>query len=144
MAAWISAKHRDRLLVNDGFSEYSFARRDVRAITFYGNMGNDRIIALAPAEPLNIPVYMNGGDGEDSLVGGAGDDFFNGGKGNDSMRGGDGVDTVDYSYVTKPSIPPDDTISFGVVARLTRFRDSFEAGGYSDALSIDLENVLGT
>ena len=38
---------------------------------------------------------MNGGDGDDVLIGGAGNDALNGGAGDDVLIGGPGDDTID-------------------------------------------------
>ena len=39
---------------------------------------------------------MNGGNGNDSLLGGSGDDFLEGDTGNDRLNGGDGSDSFEF------------------------------------------------
>src|SRR5262249_30561455 len=70
-----------------------------------GGAGNDTIDA--PKLPAGqVKLMLNGGDGDDRIIGSAGDDVVNGGKGNDvALLGagndvfvwnpGDGSDTVD-------------------------------------------------
>jgi Ca2+-binding RTX toxin-like protein len=62
----------------------------VRRIVVNGNDGDDRIDASA----LNVPVTLNGGNGNDTMIGGKGDDVLNGGNGNDVLDGGDGDDSL--------------------------------------------------
>lgn len=58
--------------------------------TLYGTSEDDR---LTPLFNDNYGTVMNGGDGNDNLIGSAGDDFVDGGKGDDSLFGGMGNDT---------------------------------------------------
>jgi hypothetical protein len=67
---------------------------------FSGGDGNDNL----DASKVNFAVTMDGGQGNDSLVGGGGNDLFFGGAGNDnakgfggndSLEGGDGNDNLD-------------------------------------------------
>jgi Ca2+-binding RTX toxin-like protein len=62
----------------------------VSRIVVNGNDGSDRIDATG----LSIPLTMNGGNGDDTLIGGSGNDVLNGGAGNDNLDGGDGDDTL--------------------------------------------------
>jgi Ca2+-binding RTX toxin-like protein len=62
----------------------------VSRIVVNGNDGSDRIDATG----LSIPLTMNGGNGDDTLIGGRGNDVLNGGAGNDNLDGGDGDDTL--------------------------------------------------
>jgi hypothetical protein len=56
-------------------------------IAVYGGPGNDRIV-LAPN--LRTPAWLNGGPGNDTLVGGRGPDVLLGGPGRDILIGGPG------------------------------------------------------
>jgi Ca2+-binding RTX toxin-like protein len=60
-------------------------------ITIQGGLGDDRLVGGSSAEVLI------GGPGNDVLVGGAGDDQLVGNAGNDQFDGGRGSDTVDFS-----------------------------------------------
>src|SRR3954470_12631279 len=98
---------------------------DVARVTVVGAGGNDRLSALF----LEVPVLLDGGDGNDLLTGGGRDDVLDGGDGTDTLSrrggsdelrgdddadrldggpgpdildGGRGVDTVDYSDATGP------------------------------------------
>ncbi|HVQ58932.1 MAG TPA: hypothetical protein VMS60_08510 [Solirubrobacterales bacterium] len=53
--------------------------------------GND-IVELK--EPLTVPATIDGGDGDDLLVGGGGSDWVMGGNGDDSLFGGLGNDRI--------------------------------------------------
>lgn len=59
-------------------------------LTILGNGGNDTLNASAVA----FAVSLDGGDGNDVLIGGAGVDSLNGGNGNDLLTGGDGNDLL--------------------------------------------------
>ncbi len=58
----------------------------VIAITLNGNAGDDF---------LSADAILNGGDGDDFLLGGVGDDQLNGNAGDDTLVGGLGNDTLD-------------------------------------------------
>jgi Ca2+-binding RTX toxin-like protein len=67
------------------------ARRDALAI--FGQGGNDRVDASAVhADAAKLAV--DGGTGDDTLLGGAGADALRGGDGNDTVDGKPGADTV--------------------------------------------------
>jgi RTX calcium-binding nonapeptide repeat (4 copies) len=73
-------------------------------ITLQGGDGNDSIDASLPgseSDPLEIPIHIDGGPGDDVLTGGLvadqihggdGDDVLDGGKGTDYLNGDDGTD----------------------------------------------------
>ena len=69
------------LTVADGFSS-SFR------VTVTANGGPDSI----DASDYDVPVSINGGSGDDTLIGGSGDDDLDGGSGNDNLSGGAGDD----------------------------------------------------
>ncbi len=61
-------------------------------LTVNGLGGDDTIIAQngLPA----VPLVLDGGDGNDTIIGGDGDDTIIGGPGNDTINGGRGADTA--------------------------------------------------
>jgi Ca2+-binding RTX toxin-like protein len=65
---------------------------DVEIVTLTGGVGNNLIDASAVA---TIATVLDGGDGNDTLMGGALGDRISGGVGNDVVNAGDGDDTVD-------------------------------------------------
>ncbi len=78
----------------------TFNSEEARRLVIEGGAGDDTIIA---SENVDVPMYILGGRGSDTIVGGFGDDYIRGGKGNDviSARGGrnelfgdDGHDTI--------------------------------------------------
>ncbi len=64
---------------------------NISRINVFGGDGNDTISA---DKALTIPVYFNGGNGNDNLTGGAAADMLLGGEGNDAIDGGDGADVI--------------------------------------------------
>lgn len=59
-------------------------------VTLTGNGGDDYI----DASQTDLRVSLNGGSGNDTLIGGSFDDWFDGGSGNDILWGGSGDDTM--------------------------------------------------
>jgi len=66
---------------------------EAEKLTVNGNGGNDKITGNTGVAGL-IKVTMNGGDGNDVLVGTDGDDVLKGGAGNDSVAGARGNDDM--------------------------------------------------
>jgi Ca2+-binding RTX toxin-like protein len=95
--------------------------------TLLGNGGNDSLYAGSAA----LPVYMDGGEGNDSMTGGDANDTLVGGAGSDRLEGRGGNDTVDYSARTANL-----TIGIGTLA------DDGEAGE-KDNVYLDIETILG-
>ncbi|HEY7120635.1 MAG TPA: choice-of-anchor D domain-containing protein [Tepidisphaeraceae bacterium] len=62
----------------------------VSRIVVNGNDGADRIDGSA----VSVPLVLNGGNGNDTLIGGGGNDALNGNAGDDNLDGGDGNDTL--------------------------------------------------
>ncbi len=71
------------------------------SVTLVGGTGADRLDASAVS--VNTPFVLNGGTGNDTLIGGAGDDNYNGGDGDDTLvespgddhfSGDAGIDTI--------------------------------------------------
>jgi Ca2+-binding RTX toxin-like protein len=59
------------------------------------SLGGDDVIDASGVAAGSIPLTLNGGDGDDVLLGGAGDDVLLGGVGDDVLIGGAGTDTLD-------------------------------------------------
>jgi len=91
-----------------------------------GGPGDDAIVGTPGADQID------GGNGNDTLLGFYGDDVLIGGAGSDILRGEDGMDTVDYRARTAPVTV---TIGNGVA-------DDGEAGEQDDVRP-DVERVLG-
>jgi Ca2+-binding RTX toxin-like protein len=73
-----------------------FADNAVGSILINGNAGNDTLQMLTSvAFPLTEPGTINGGTGNDNMLGAEGNDILNGGDGNDNMTGGKGNDSMD-------------------------------------------------
>jgi Ca2+-binding RTX toxin-like protein len=62
-------------------------------VTVFGLDGDDAIQGTAVDASINL--VLNGGNGDDVLIGGAGNDTLNGGDGDDVLIGGDGLDVLD-------------------------------------------------
>lgn len=81
-----------------------FSAVTLTAITrIEGGAGNDVIIGNAAANVIwggTQNDTIDGGAGNDTLLGDDGDDVIKGGAGTDIINGGTGVDTVDYSAYT--------------------------------------------
>ena len=58
-------------------------------------LAGDDVVAASGLSTGAIPLTVNGGDGDDVLIGGAGNDTLNGGAGDDVLIGGPGVDALD-------------------------------------------------
>jgi Ca2+-binding RTX toxin-like protein len=68
----------------------SFIADDVKRVSIQVLNGNDRVSIGAGV----TRVFINGGEGNDSLFGNIGDDRIDGGPGNDSIKGNDGNDVL--------------------------------------------------
>src|SRR5207248_7439429 len=62
----------------------------VDRVLVLGMGGNDLISAAA----VSVPVILDGGDGDDTLIGGSGGDLLFAGPGNNSLVAGLGDDTL--------------------------------------------------
>jgi Ca2+-binding RTX toxin-like protein len=58
-------------------------------------LAGDDVVDASGLSADAIPLTVNGGDGNDVLIGGAGNDTLNGGAGDDVLIGGPGVDALD-------------------------------------------------
>ena len=89
-----------------------------------GGSGNDTIDASAlnsAATPQTLAVTLDGGDGNDTIIGSTGNDTIIGGTGNDIITGGKGDDTVNAGDDT-------DTINYTVGDG----RDTVDGGAGTD------------
>jgi Ca2+-binding RTX toxin-like protein len=91
---------------DDGSAEFSFERGQIAEIVVDAGNGGDavRIDEVNGVFSDTIPTTIEGGNGNDRLVGGAGavtidggngDDTLFGGNGNETLLGGNGNDTID-------------------------------------------------
>ena len=81
---------------DDNVAEERFEIAQFDTIVISGNGGAD-VIRIDDANgpvTLNKPTTINGGAGNDTLIGGSGAETISGGDGDDSVIGGIGVDTV--------------------------------------------------
>jgi uncharacterized secreted protein with C-terminal beta-propeller domain len=67
----------------------------VRSIRIAGGGGDDALTVNLGVNYEGIPVFIDGGRGNDSLTGGAGNDMLLGGPGDDEIHGGLGNDSLD-------------------------------------------------
>jgi Ca2+-binding RTX toxin-like protein len=77
-------------LGDNGSADFSFARADIARIVINAGNGGDavRIDEINGVFSDSIPTTIDGGNGNDRLVGGAGAGAVLGGNGNDSLIGG--------------------------------------------------------
>src|SRR6476659_878182 len=91
---------------DDGSAEFSFERKEIAQIAVEAGNGGDavRIDESNGVFADTIPTTIDGGNGNDRLVGGSGagtliggngDDALFGGNGNETLLGGNGNDSID-------------------------------------------------
>ena len=97
-----------------------------------GGDGNDRLIG-SPLSDL-----LNGGGGNDQLSGNNGEDMLDGGPGADLISGGGGIDTVNYSMRNTPV-----WVSLDGVANDGTPAISSAATSEGDNVKPDVENIIG-
>jgi hypothetical protein len=76
----------------------TFAASSVSRIVVEGRGGNDQILLNSEArkgQPILIPTLLDGGAGDDKIIGAAAVDRIFGGLGNDTLEGGKGNDLLD-------------------------------------------------
>lgn len=83
---------------------HSFSEEEAKNLEVRGGKGDDTIICTGEADKrtfFGIPIGNNnpnltidGGKGNDFILGSSGNDVIKGGKGNDFIMGGDGNDTI--------------------------------------------------
>src|SRR5688572_23693329 len=72
-----------------------FAAADVKSIIVNAGDGNDGVsLAGKRRNPFTLAAKIDGGNGNDRLLGAAGDDQINGGAGNDRIEGEGGDDVL--------------------------------------------------
>jgi len=83
-------------LGDDGSAEFSIPRAEVERLSVDGGNGDDsvRIDESNGVFTDAIPTTIDGGNGNDRLVGGAGAVTLRGGNGDDALFGGAGVETL--------------------------------------------------
>ncbi len=67
----------------------TFEKSSVQMIQFYGQQGNDHF-----TNQTSVRTFVDGGAGDDTLIGGSASDIFYGGEGNDRLEGGGGDDSL--------------------------------------------------
>ncbi len=72
----------------------SFAASSVKSVTVNAGSGNDDVEVLELNGPINVPMTLLGGSGNDTLVGGSGNDYIDGGAGNDTIAGEAGTNIL--------------------------------------------------
>ena len=79
----------------DGTADFSFDRSTFTAIAVDAGRGDDEIRIDQSGGPFtDEAITLNGGDGDDTLIGGSGAETFFGGKGDDFVDGNIGADTA--------------------------------------------------
>jgi hypothetical protein len=110
--------------------------------TPFGLCGGALGLCPLAAFPVTVPIIVDAGQGNDTLVGGSGPDALSGGAGrdllvgdagNDDMHGGDGVDEVSYAGAAQAV-----TVTLDDVAN-----DGRPAISEADNVHQDIENVRG-
>lgn len=72
----------------------SFTASSVNSITVNAGSGNDDVEVLELNGPINVPMTLLGGSGNDTLVGGSGNDYIDGSAGNDTIAGEAGTNIL--------------------------------------------------
>ena len=99
IALRLQAREPDILQVDvgdDGTADFSFNRADVVEIVVPAGNGDD-IVRIDESNGVftdSIPTTLDGGNGNDTLIGGSGAETLIGGNGNDTLIGGPGADTL--------------------------------------------------
>lgn len=84
---------------------HSFSAEEAKNLEIRGGKGNDTIVCTGEAFNFEFggekygfdapKLTLDGGKGNDQIMGSKGDDVIRGGKGNDTIIGGDGNDNID-------------------------------------------------
>jgi len=75
-------------------STQNFTASSVNSVTVNAGSGNDDVEVLELNGPINVPMTLLGGSGNDTLVGGSGNDYIDGGAGNDTIAGEAGTNIL--------------------------------------------------
>jgi RTX calcium-binding nonapeptide repeat (4 copies) len=81
---------------DDASADFDFERADVATIAVNAGNGDD-FVRIDESNGLftDIPATIDGGNGDDDLVGGSGAGTLSGNNGDDTLLGGSGVETLD-------------------------------------------------
>jgi Ca2+-binding RTX toxin-like protein len=81
---------------DDGTADFSFPRAAIAQIDVFARAGNDlvRVDESNGAFTTTIPTTLDGGAGDDELLGGAGAVTLQGGPGRDKLLGGNGAELL--------------------------------------------------
>jgi Ca2+-binding RTX toxin-like protein len=89
------------VVVDVNGQKYHLSAEEARNLEIRGGKGNDMIIVDPDVKVgnwfdrlTNRGITLDGGDGDDILVGGSGNDTIRGGRGQDLILGGDGNDRI--------------------------------------------------
>lgn len=89
------------VIVDVNGQQYHLSAEEARNLEIRGGKGNDTIIVDPDVKVgnwfdrlTNRGITLDGGDGDDILIGGSGNDTIRGGRGNDIILGGDGNDRI--------------------------------------------------
>jgi hypothetical protein len=89
---WIEIdEDRGMLLIDDNGHQTEYELATISHIRVFGYAGNDYLYA---DQSVPVPLYIDGGDGDDQIYGGAANDHLIGGAGNDTLVGADGGDRL--------------------------------------------------
>jgi len=113
---------------DNGSADFSFPRASINRISVAARGGDDhvRIDDTNGTFTDTIPTSLEGGRGNDTIVGGAGSEKLNGGPGNDSIDGRGGTDVSDLG-------PGDDSFVWDPGDG----SDTIEGGGGTDTMVFD-------
>lgn len=84
----------ERIVVHADGATFEHSATDIDAIHVYAGGGDDLVIV---GRRIGAPVFINGGEGNDTIGGGGGDDTLVGGSGDDVIDGNLGADAIDGS-----------------------------------------------
>lgn len=132
---------KDVDIITGGTAGDTLTAEAATAITLNGGDGNDVLIGSSAADVLNGDVgndTLRGKDGNDTLSGGVGDDTFDeeaAATGEDVCNGGAGTDTVDYSARTS---------AIKVTMDGSAADDGDVTGNEKDNIKNDVENIKGS
>ena len=118
-----------------------------KTLTLNGNAGND---TLTVSGAITNAATLNGGDGNDTLVGGGGNDALNGGEGNDTYVFDTdlalGTDTINESLGGADTLDFSSTTTRGVTINLGTSTAQVVNAGLTLNLTANntMENVIGS
>jgi hypothetical protein len=91
--AYISQGRNGGLTISSDGHTVNLTARQAKNVVIRGGEGNDRIIVMDPKVKANL--RLEGGNGNDILIGGAGRNTLVGGNGDDYLQGGARADTFE-------------------------------------------------